>query len=225
MQAEPTEPDQSDAAADAAIAEVAPVDDAQAKIELLQAQVDALQEALEGVKSQMVKTTPSWKGAPLLEDKEDGWSFKPKGLVQYDAGYVGNPDDDPTAAYSPATSASTPARGASGSAPKAPSRAASVTSSRRTSPTHRGLRRRRPDLRAKGQAVQFHDRQPRYLERPRADDQLAIHRRSWSARHSTTRSSTPAASAFPLGVANKAGDMRFNAGIFAAHSIDSERRQ
>ena len=40
----------------------------------------------------MVKTTPSWKGAPLLEDKEAGWSFKPKGLVQYDAGYVGFPN-------------------------------------------------------------------------------------------------------------------------------------
>jgi phosphate-selective porin OprO/OprP len=91
-QAEPTEPDQSDAAADAAIAQAAPTDDAQAKIELLQAQVDALQEALEGVKAQMVKATPSWKGAPLLEDKEGGWSFKPKGLVQYDAGYVGFPN-------------------------------------------------------------------------------------------------------------------------------------
>jgi phosphate-selective porin OprO/OprP len=95
QQAEPTEPDPSDTTADAAIAEAQPVDDMQAKIELLQAQVEALQEALEGVKSAQVKTTPSWKGAPQLEDKEAGWSFKPRGRIQYDVGYVSNPDDDP----------------------------------------------------------------------------------------------------------------------------------
>ena len=85
-------PDQSDATADAAIAEAGQVDDAQAKIELLQAQVEALQEALDGVKAAMVKTTPSWKGGPLFEDKETGFSFKPKGFVQFDAGYVGFPN-------------------------------------------------------------------------------------------------------------------------------------
>ena len=46
----PTEPDASDAAADATIQGASQVDDLQAKIELLQAQVEALQEALEGVK-------------------------------------------------------------------------------------------------------------------------------------------------------------------------------
>src|SRR3989337_2021672 len=81
---EATEPDPSDATADAAIAAAAPVDDAEAKIELLQAQVEALQEALEGVKKQMAATTPSWKGAPQLLDKEDGWSFKPRGRLMYD---------------------------------------------------------------------------------------------------------------------------------------------
>ena len=65
--------------------------DAEAKIELLQAQVDALQSAIEQLKTQMVKATPTWKGAPQLDDKEAGWSFKPKGLIQYDAGYVGFP--------------------------------------------------------------------------------------------------------------------------------------
>ena len=92
---EPTEPDPSDAAADAVIAEAQPVDELQAKIELLQSQVEALQEALEGVKAAQVKVTPSWKGAPQLEDKEAGWSFKPRGRLQYDVGYVANPDDDP----------------------------------------------------------------------------------------------------------------------------------
>jgi phosphate-selective porin OprO/OprP len=90
----PAEPDPSDATADAAIAQAAPVDDAEAKIELLQAQVEALQEALEGVKTQMAKTTPSWKGAPQFEDKDAGFTFKPKGFMQFDAGYVGYPDGD-----------------------------------------------------------------------------------------------------------------------------------
>ena len=85
-------PDASDAAADAAIAAAGSVDDAQAKIELLQAQVDALQGALDNVKSAMVKATPSWKGGTLFEDKDAGWAFKPKGTLQFDAGYVGFPN-------------------------------------------------------------------------------------------------------------------------------------
>jgi len=95
QQPEPTEPDPSDTAADAAIANAQSVDEAQAKIELLQAQVEALQASLEQVKASMVKATPSWKGAPQWEDKEEGWTFKPRGRIQYDAGYVSNPDDNP----------------------------------------------------------------------------------------------------------------------------------
>ncbi|HEU0098597.1 MAG TPA: porin, partial [Allosphingosinicella sp.] len=34
---------------------------------------------------------PAWKGAPQLADKKSGFSFKPKGLVQFDAGFVGTP--------------------------------------------------------------------------------------------------------------------------------------
>lgn len=86
-------PDADDAAADAAIAAAGTGDDAQAKIELLQAQVDALQSALENVKSSMVKTAPSWKGAPLFEDKDAGWSFKPRGRIMYDVGFTSNPGD------------------------------------------------------------------------------------------------------------------------------------
>jgi phosphate-selective porin OprO/OprP len=89
-----TEPDPSDAAADQTIASANAVDDAQAKIELLQAQVDALQQAIEQVKSQMVKATPSWKGAPQWDDKEAGFSFKPRGATQWDAGYIGFPRGD-----------------------------------------------------------------------------------------------------------------------------------
>lgn len=88
---EPAVPDPSDATADATIANAQAVDDAQAKIELLQQQVEALQASIEQIKTSMTKTTPSWKGAPQLEDKEAGFSFKPKGFAQFDAGYVGFP--------------------------------------------------------------------------------------------------------------------------------------
>lgn len=96
-QAEPevTEPDASDTAADATIQGTNQVDDLQAKIELLQAQVEALQEALDGVKTQQVKAVPSWKGAPEFADKDAGFTFKPRGRIQYDAGYIWNPDDNP----------------------------------------------------------------------------------------------------------------------------------
>jgi phosphate-selective porin OprO/OprP len=87
-------PDQSDATADAAIQQAKDLDDAQAKLELLQAQVEALQESITQIQAAQAKVTPSWKGAPQLEDKDAGWSFKPKGLVQYDAGYIGYPNGD-----------------------------------------------------------------------------------------------------------------------------------
>src|SRR3954454_9192202 len=85
------QPDPSDAAADQAIANAQTVDDAQAKIELLQAQVEALQNAIEQVKASMVKATPSWKGGPQFDDKDAGFSFKPRGAIQLDAGYTGFP--------------------------------------------------------------------------------------------------------------------------------------
>ena len=90
---EPEAPDADDSAADAVIANTAAVDDAQAKIELLQAQVESLQESLEALKGQVAAATPSWKGAPLLENKEEGWSFKPRGRVMYDMGWVSSPGD------------------------------------------------------------------------------------------------------------------------------------
>ena len=69
------------------------IDDTQAKIELLQAQVKALEVALAQLQNSTAKVTPSWKGAPLVEDKKAGWSFKPRGRIQYDVGYVSNPDN------------------------------------------------------------------------------------------------------------------------------------
>ena len=58
------------------------------KIESLEAKVAAL----EGNAKKSAATVPSWKGAPQLEDKEEGWSFKPFGRLQYDVGHVGSPD-------------------------------------------------------------------------------------------------------------------------------------
>lgn len=88
---DPTDPDASDAAADAAIAAAQPVDDAQAKIDLLQAQVEALQASIDEVKKQVVKATPTWKGAPQFLDKDAGWSFKPRGRLMYDFATVDGP--------------------------------------------------------------------------------------------------------------------------------------
>jgi len=93
-QAESAQPDQSDATADATIQGAGQVDELQAKIELLQAQVEALQESLEAVKAQQAKAVPSWKGGPELSDKDAGFTFKPKGFAQFDAGYVGFPNGD-----------------------------------------------------------------------------------------------------------------------------------
>ena len=89
---EPTEPDQSDAAADAAIQGAGQVDEAAAKIELMQAQIDSLQNSIEQLKGSLVKATPSWKGGPQFDDKDAGFSFKPRGALQFDAGYVGFPN-------------------------------------------------------------------------------------------------------------------------------------
>lgn len=87
------QPDASDATADAAIAEAQQLDDAQAKIELLQAQVEALQESISQIQAAQAKVTPSWKGAPQLEDKDKGWSFKPRGRLMYDFATVSSPGD------------------------------------------------------------------------------------------------------------------------------------
>lgn len=67
--------------------------DAQARIDRLEAEVQALQAALAEVKASVVKATPSWKGAPEFADKDAGFSFKPKLLLQFDAGYVGFPNN------------------------------------------------------------------------------------------------------------------------------------
>ena len=62
-----------------------------AKMALLQAQIEALQTQLDEVKKVQAKNAPVWKGAPAFSDPDTGWSFKPKGVLQFDAGYVSLP--------------------------------------------------------------------------------------------------------------------------------------
>jgi phosphate-selective porin OprO and OprP len=64
---------------------------AEAKTAVLEAQIAALQAQLDALKVQVAKATPTWKGAPLQEDKEEGWSFKVRGRLMLDAAYAGTP--------------------------------------------------------------------------------------------------------------------------------------
>lgn len=74
----------------------------------LRAEVQKLRDEVAAMKAAMVQPAPavdqaptqatvaaataSWKGAPQWEDKASGWSFKPRGRIQYDAGYISAPD-------------------------------------------------------------------------------------------------------------------------------------
>ncbi len=216
-QEEPTEPDASDATADAAIASAAPVDDAQAKIELLQAQVEALQEALEGIKTQMTAVTPSWKGAPLYEDKEAGWSFKPRGRIQWDAGYVSNPDDNIiTRNLGFNTRARRIRLGAEGTIP--------------------GGFGYKFEMDFANASVGFGDVILTYAPKDKPYNFIVGNHETWngleqisSSRFSSFIERAAFDDAFlntrrigiSAGLVNKAGDMRLNAGLFTAHSIDS----
>lgn len=61
-----------------------------AQVEALQKQVQALQAQLDALKQQLPKAVPSWRGAPQFSDS-DGWSFKPRGRLHYDTGYIDAP--------------------------------------------------------------------------------------------------------------------------------------
>src|SRR5687767_3251911 len=217
QQQEPTEPDQSDATADAAIAAATPVDDAQTKIELLQAQVEALQEALEGIKAQMTAVTPSWKGAPLYEDKEAGWSFKPRGRIQWDAGYVSNPDDNIlTRNLGFNTRARRIRLGAEGTIPGGFGYKFEMDFANATTGFGDVILTYAPKNKPYNFIVGNHEtwngleqisssRFISFLERAAFNDAFINTRRI----------------GLSAGLVNKAGDMRLNAGLFTAHSIDA----
>ena len=64
--------------------------DMQAQTAHLQAQIELLQAQIDGLKKQVHVATPSFKGAPQWAS-DDGFSFKPRGFAQFDAGYVSIP--------------------------------------------------------------------------------------------------------------------------------------
>jgi phosphate-selective porin OprO and OprP len=80
---------------DAAALKVSPAEanasSADARSALLEAQIAGLQAQLDTLKAQVVKASPTFKGAPLHEDKDEGWSFKVRGRLMVDAGHVGAP--------------------------------------------------------------------------------------------------------------------------------------
>ncbi len=215
-QNEPTEPDPSDATADAAIAAATPTDDAQAKIELLEAQVEALQEALEGIKTQITAVTPSWKGAPLYEYKEAGWSFKPRGRIQYDVGYVSNPNDNIiTRNLGFNTRARRIRLGAEGTIPGGFGYKFEMDFANAATGFGDVILTYAPKNKPWSLSIGNHEtfngleqisssRFLSFMERAAFDDAFINTRRI----------------GISAGLVNKAGDMRFNAGLFTAHSID-----
>ena len=130
----------ADAAADEG-AEDAPraltPEEAAAKTQFLEAQVQSLQEQLDGIKKQMTAVTPSWKGAPQFEDKDSGFSFKPHGLRSSSTpATITNPATCPD----PQSRLQLPRPPHPASAPKARCPAISATSPSSTSPAGRRLR-------------------------------------------------------------------------------------
>jgi phosphate-selective porin OprO/OprP len=211
------QPDTSDATADAAIAEAQELDSAQAEIELLKAQVEALQESIAQLQSAQAKVTPSWKGTPQLEDKEAGWSFKVRGRLQYDVGYVSNPED---AIVTRNLGFNTRARrirlGAEGTIPggfgyKAEADFANgsvgfgdviLTYTPTNSPFNIAIGNQETN---NGLEQISSSRWSSFIERAAFDDAFINTRRL----------------GINLGYVSKAGDIRLNAGLWTAHSIDS----
>lgn len=71
----------------------APPNDPAARIAQLEEQLAALRKEVDALKASTLQVTPSWSGAPRFENKDAGWSFKPRGRLMLDAGTVSNPDE------------------------------------------------------------------------------------------------------------------------------------
>lgn len=83
----------------ACLANPAHAQDNRSEVEALRAEVAALKEQLAAIAAKVdaVEKKPAavevkWKGGPETSG-EDGWSFKPRGRLHYDAGYVSVPGD------------------------------------------------------------------------------------------------------------------------------------
>lgn len=67
-------------------------DENASNIQFMQATVEAQQAQIDGLKKQVASNAPTWKGTPELKS-DNGFSFKPSGEIQYDFGYVSNPNN------------------------------------------------------------------------------------------------------------------------------------
>ena len=151
-----------------------------------------------------------------MEDKEAGFTFKPRGRIQYDAGFVGNPED---ALVTRNLGFNTRARrirlGVEG-----------------TIPGGFGYKAEADFANA---SVGFGDVVITYVPKDKPYNFIIGNHETWNGLEQMSSSrflSFMERAAFDdafintrrigisAGVANKAGDMRFNAGLFAAHSID-----
>jgi phosphate-selective porin OprO and OprP len=78
-----------------AVAQDASVDDVAAlreEVKALRAEVAAMKAEREKDETRVVAPVPTWKGAPQFADgSSGGFTFKPKGQIQVDAGFVSNP--------------------------------------------------------------------------------------------------------------------------------------
>ena len=139
------------------------------------------------------------------------------------------PDDElrGRSAADSATSASTPAPAASVLAPKAPSPAASATSSRWTSPTARSITATAIiTYDVEGQAATtFTIGNHETLNGLEKMTQLALHQLHRARCVHRCVHQHPPPRHRSSAIVNKAGDLRFNAGLFAGHSIDGTLRQ
>lgn len=69
------------------------VEEQASEIEFLKAQLEAMQAQIADLQKVSKNTAPTFKGAPLFEDKEAGWSFKIRGRYMQDAAFISNPND------------------------------------------------------------------------------------------------------------------------------------
>jgi phosphate-selective porin OprO/OprP len=82
---------QTEGEAPAVVSEEPALDEATAKAEFLQAQIESMQAQIDALKKQVTAAQPSWKGAPQWVDSDSGFSFKVRGRFMYDAAFIDSP--------------------------------------------------------------------------------------------------------------------------------------
>ncbi len=204
---------QEAAAEPAAEAELTPE---QAQLEFLKAQVDALQEQLSAIKSQVATAQPSWKGAPQWVDKDAGWSFKIRGRYMQDAAYIESPNAYPNKNLGFSTRVRRFRIGVEGSVPGDFGYKAEVDYNNAVVTFGDVILtytpKNKPWSIASGNHETFESlaqmsssRFLSFLERAQMNDAFGHSRRL----------------GISVGLQDKANILRFNAGLFSAHSIDA----